>query len=180
MTTKHPPLLFLDVESLGLDDAPVWEVAAIRVSTITHENPIHYQSFVDHDPTEMDSELPQSFRDDYEKRYNVVESFPPTFVAEKIADMIAPGTIVCGSNPSFDMERIQRLDPIRKFKWHYHSLDIPTLVHGYLLGRGIAPAPPWKSDFLSRIVGVDPADFDRHTAMGDCRWTLAMWNAVTR
>lgn len=173
---NHPPLLFLDCESLGLDDEPIWEVAAARIELSSWV--IEYEAFVDHDPNQMSPELPESFRRDYEARYTADESLPPMFVAEKIAEM-AEGTIVCGSNPSFDMERIQRLDPWRKFGWHYHPIDIPTLVHGYLLGRGIAPAPPWKSDFLSRIVGVDPADFDRHTARGDVDWTLAMWNEVT-
>ena len=38
--------------------------------------------------------------------------------------------------------------------------------------------PPWDSDALSRAVGVNPDDFDRHTALGDARWAKAMYEAV--
>ena len=38
--------------------------------------------------------------------------------------------------------------------------------------------PPWSSDGLSSAVGVDPEQFERHTAMGDVRWVMAQWDAV--
>jgi len=38
--------------------------------------------------------------------------------------------------------------------------------------------PPWKSEALSRAVGVDPRDFDRHTALGDALWARAIYSAV--
>jgi oligoribonuclease (3'-5' exoribonuclease) len=38
--------------------------------------------------------------------------------------------------------------------------------------------PPWDSGELSRAVGVDPDDFDRHTALGDARWAKAIYQAV--
>lgn len=38
--------------------------------------------------------------------------------------------------------------------------------------------PPWKSDALSRAVGVDPEQFDRHTALGDAYWAKAIYEAV--
>ena len=42
-----------------------------------------------------------------------------------------------------------------------------------------APALPWDSDEISRVVGVDPDDFDRHTALGDARWARAIYDAIT-
>lgn len=38
--------------------------------------------------------------------------------------------------------------------------------------------PPWKSVDLSRAVGVEPEDFDKHTALGDARWAKAIYEAV--
>jgi hypothetical protein len=39
--------------------------------------------------------------------------------------------------------------------------------------------PPYHSDSLSRAVGVEPpGDGVRHTAMGDVRWCVALWDAI--
>lgn len=38
--------------------------------------------------------------------------------------------------------------------------------------------PPWNSNDMSRAVGVEPDDFDRHTALGDARWAKAIYEAV--
>jgi hypothetical protein len=38
--------------------------------------------------------------------------------------------------------------------------------------------PPWKSADLSRAVGVNPEDFEKHTALGDARWAKAIYEAV--
>ncbi len=38
--------------------------------------------------------------------------------------------------------------------------------------------PPWDSNKLSLAVGVDPDDFDRHTALGDARWAKAIYERV--
>lgn len=39
--------------------------------------------------------------------------------------------------------------------------------------------PPWASEEVSRAIGVDPDNFDRHTAMGDVLWAMAIYDAVT-
>jgi len=93
--------------------------------------------------------------------------------------------------------------------WHYHLIDIEALAVGWLNGRrsrqneivdgyslenngkkapGLvrwdSPGPwdvplPWKSDDLSRLVGVEPASGeDRHTALGDARWAMRIYDAV--
>jgi hypothetical protein len=69
--------------------------------------------------------------------------------------------------------------------WHYQPVDVETLVAGFLLGRSIVghldPAVrlPWSSSDLSLAVGVDPAEFDRHTALGDVAWAWAQLLAIT-
>lgn len=94
---------------------------------------------------------------------------------------------ICGAIPSFDEERLRRLllaNGVRH-RWHYHIIDVEALAAGYICGnwpddpsqRSLA-APPWNSNDLSRAVGVDPDDFDRHSAMGDARWAKAIYEAV--
>lgn len=86
-----------------------------------------------------------------------------------------------GANPAFDAERIARqwLEPLAVERpWHYHLMDIETIVIGYLKARDELPKGPWRSDQLSELIGVDPKDYPRHTAMGDVRWVMAQWDVV--
>src|SRR5690606_35277881 len=69
--------------------------------------------------------------------------------------------------------------------WHHHLIDAEALAVGYPPGIPGERPPfpherlPWASDTLSRAVGVDPDDFDRHTALGDARWARAIYDAIT-
>lgn len=183
------PIMFLDVECLGLDDdAPVWNIAAIRVAPNGRCRWIA-DLLVEHDAddaTRRIDAMPESFRVDYQRRY--VERDPAAEVmsagdaARIIWTHATPGTLVAGSNPDFDMRHLTRmmravnLEP----RWHYHPFDIPQMALGYATAKmGGLPAGPWKSDYLSRIIGVDPRDYARHTALGDCQWSRAMWAAMT-
>jgi hypothetical protein len=73
--------------------------------------------------------------------------------------------------------------------WHYHLIDCEALAVGYLAGvadgekwSGDDPRMlgdlPWDSDRLSAALNVKlPAD-QRHTALGDAAWALAIYDAV--
>lgn len=70
--------------------------------------------------------------------------------------------------------------------YHYQPIDVETLAAGYLHLQQNGDnhdypelALPWDSEALSLAVGVDPAKFERHTALGDARWAKAVWEAVT-
>jgi hypothetical protein len=85
------------------------------------------------------------------------------------------GAHLVGAVPSFDAAFLDRL--LRRHSlvpaWHYHLCCVEALAAGKL---GIPP--PWDSNELSRKVGVEPRDFDRHTALGDARWAKAIYDAV--
>lgn len=177
-------LVFLDVETLGLNPAaPIWEFAAIRREVnggFICDTKI--ELFIQHDPAHWldDPEFPDSFKDDYRKRFDRETALPESAAADIIASYVKDKAVVHGSNPGFDMERIESLLSRNGITpgWHYHPIDVPTLVQGYLAAKNLLPEPPWKSDTLSAAVGVDPADYNRHTAMGDCAWTLAQYDIV--
>ena len=57
--------------------------------------------------------------------------------------------------------------------WHYHLCCVENLAAGKL---GLQP--PWDSDELSRKLGVEVSDEDKHTALGDARWAKAVYDAV--
>ena len=92
------------------------------------------------------------------------------------------GAHLVGAVPSFDADvlgtrmRAQGIPP----SWHYHLQDFETLIAGYLAGQGKpVPSLPWRSDDLSRMIGVEPPEnHERHTALGDARWAARVWDAV--
>lgn len=120
--------------------------------------------------------------------------------AECFRDLVGTAHM-CGAVVSFDEERLRRLllrHGIRP-RWHYHLIDVEALAAGWLaairrdasdLGGAasdpitehcvnmVTARPPWDSGELSRAVGVNPDDFDRHTALGDARWAKAIYEAV--
>lgn len=202
-------IVFLDTETLGLDlDAPIWEVAAIRRSinagapSCIVETELHL--FINAEPLPWLDSLPAEFADDYRTRFgqNYGKSLAPTVAAGVIHKFLDGRPHIVGAVPDFDTTRIrhQLFRPLLlPDPWHYHLIDIENVVVGYVHGvaaraidearmRGEEPNPalvnrrldlPWKSDELSRAVNVNPDDYARHTAMGDVRWTMAQWDAVT-
>jgi len=52
------------------------------------------------------------------------------------------------------------------------SVHLDALIAGYL-----GTPPPWDALALSRAIGVEPSDFDRHSALGQCRWALSAYRA---
>lgn len=182
---KPADLCFMDTETLGLDpDAPVWEFAAIRrtyVEGVPHEQEFH--CFIDHraDPwlNQMHANGGSSFVKDYLLRFDA----PRAMTSHRACELINKATRdahIVGAVPSFDTERLTTLLHSRGFEpaWHYHLIDVENVVVGHLAAKGLVCTPPWKSDSLSRAVGVEPEDFNRHTAMGDCQWVRAQWNSV--
>lgn len=191
-------LLFMDAETTGLD--PVihvpWEVAAVlaehtddgRLVVLGEE-----AAFI----RLTDAEL--SMADPVALSIGRFERLPldsddlstPGEVARAIDDLCVGRPHLVGAVPSFDDRRVG--DLMRRCgitpRWHYHLIDIEALAVGFLAGVGSAhlctedddanlPPGPWKSDDLSLALGVDPAQFDRHTAMGDVRWCMAQYAAV--
>lgn len=167
-------------------DAPVWEVAFIRVDGNQPFGDQRMSMFVRVDPDQRDEwlpKLPQEFQDDYRSRYVSDRVFTPEDVVNLVARASEGRALVCGSNPGIDMRWMERMalnagHTESPFKWHYCPENIPTLARGWLNGKGIFPAPPWGSEFISQACGVDPTQFARHTALGDCEWTYALWKKV--
>lgn len=179
-----PDITFLDVETMGLDPAaPIWEFAAIRRQvTGDFTCDIWSQLFIQHDPAHWldDPDWPDIFKADYRARFDPATAMPEAKAAEIIASYTEDGAVIHGSNPGFDMERLERLLRRNRIEpaWHYHPVDVPTLAQGYLAARRELPPKPWKSDTLSLAAGIDPADYERHTALGDVRWTQALYDTV--
>ena len=185
-------LVAIDTETLGLAaHHPIWELALIRREPDGAQVEHHW--YVRHDDLAGDPDLPESFRTDYESRYDAHAAIRTRDLAVILRHLLRPidgqQPILIGSNPSFDAERIgyQIADDLPGL-WHYRTIDVDTLTAGWIAGRRSAErvvtgphegvlAPPWKSDDLAATTGVQ-AGLHRHTALGDARWALAVWDSV--
>lgn len=175
--------VFLDTETLGLKRrAPIWEFAAVRIeSDGTMSQREHFQ--IQHDPyrdgVDWVESLPDRFARDYLNRYDEGDAVPASQAAAVIAEIVQNDAVIAGSNPAFDMERLG--DLLDRYGitpgWHHHPHDVPTMAVGWLAGQGRPMRRPWKSDAVSAACDIDPADYDRHTAMGDVEWT---WDLFVR
>lgn len=183
------PLIFLDCETTGLQPGDeVWEFAAVLRRSDGVETEIH--EFVDHN-LDRATCLPEPFRADHDARYQHDAALLQHEFADVLMD-IFPETDdyrarphIVGAVPNFDTEHLAKI--LRRHGrepfWHHRLIDVETLTVGYLRGITASALPalltqPWDSDGLSRAVGVDPEQFERHTAMGDVRWAMAIYDAV--
>lgn len=179
MTRLDHDLCFADTETLGLDPAaPIWEFAAIRLNRDGTRDELHCQIL--HQQDHWLDTLPTQFAEDYRARFDLQAAIPPAMAAREI-QRITDGAIIAGSNPAFDIERLTRLLErcARTPGWHFHPLDIPSMVVGWISANELDNNLVWKSDTLSELTGVLPQNYRRHNAMGDVGWCLAQWESMT-
>ena len=194
------PLCFIDTETTGVHPGrKVWEVAMIRRDDRGERET---SFFVQVDLAAADP-FGLSIGRFYERhptgRYlSGEEDMEVGFLrsglstAEEVARWTY-GAHLVGAVPNFDAETLAPL--LRENglipAWHYHLVDVENLAAGWLVGHAAAMGtppdlvtaaiPPWKSDELSRHCGVEPPGEDeRHTALGDARWAMRLYDAVTR
>lgn len=173
-------IAIIDTETLGLDPRvhPVWEVAIAFGERETQE----YSWQVEVRDIDIDRADPYALQiAGFHDRYNLDETLTPRATAERLVGML-DGRHIIGAVPSFDEERLRQLVwkhlPGAKIPWHYHLIDVETLLIGWLVAQGHRPQLPWDSDELSELVGVTGAD--RHTALGDVRWARAQLVEMVR
>lgn len=100
---------------------------------------------------------------------------------------LSRGAHLVGNVVSFDadvLDRRMRAHGILP-AWHYHLIDCEALAVGYLAAQtdhpmtgDVAQQLPWDSGQISAALGIDPAKYERHTALGDARWAMDLYDAV--
>jgi hypothetical protein len=112
-----------------------------------------------------------------------------TGIAREVAALL-DGALIVGANPWFDAGHIDAF--LREYgqalSADYHMRDISSVVAGYLAGcsredwswPGPWPGPLTSSKLtdVARAVGIDPGSYQTHTALGDTRLTVAIWDRV--
>ena len=179
------PVVFVDCETLGLDPDvnPIWEIGLILPDGKEREWQVEVT------PRDISLAHPVALEiSGFDRRYGHDRAIDTRADVCRDLDAIIPtGAHLCGAVVSFDEERLRRMLWAEGYspRWHYHLVDVETLAKGFLYGRSSMDGPEDRidedlddSEVLSRAVGVDPADFDRHTALGDARWAKAIYEAV--
>lgn len=201
MTTA--PLCFIDVETDGLHPGKrVWEVAMIRrepdrtADGTPVESSHHFFVGIDLRNSDLHGLQVGGFWDRHPSGRKLSGKEPsPTDLrgvtckhdAAKEIMRVTFGTHLVGVNPAFDADTLTGLLRSEGYlpAWHYHVLDVSAMAMGWLNAdastyREGPVAPPWKSDELAAACGVEPAaDSDRHTALGDARWAMRWYDALT-
>ena len=198
------PVCFVDVETTGLhaDRHEIWEVGLIDAAGDEHSWMLNVGGLTGADPYSL---AVGRFHERHPQGNLIDPAEAPKITtrldfAHKFS-RLTHGAHLAGAVISFDEERLRRLLWTNNVAhgWHYHLIDVEALAAGFIagtwntvnnLGHGDPKAdgytrdealeaiPPWDSNRLSRLVGVDPDDYDRHTALGDCRWAKAIYYAV--
>lgn len=200
--------IVLDTETCGLAlDDDIWEVGAIVRRRDGRQGEFH--AFVDHDPAKCINLPPSFRADHVARfpgasaEHGCTGSGPKSLGQADTARVLAgllggdPKPHIVGAVPNFDTERIARLLRAHGYEpgWHYHLIDVENLAVGFLRGRLAESTvwmpgeeerlrelltPPWSSEELSLQCGVEPPGPDeRHTALGDAKWALRWYDAIT-
>lgn len=87
---------------------------------------------------------------------------------------------IVGAVPSFDVHTFEPMFRRHGLCWpaHYHLVDAECVAVGALAARGILPRFPYSGEDLTTMLGLDPAAFAKHTALGDARWARALFDAA--
>jgi hypothetical protein len=190
------PLCFIDTETTGVHPGRrAWEVAIIRREPDGTET----EWLAQVEDVDLSGADPFGLKVGrfYERHFAYAAAASDgcrlsEAAAAREVERLTRGAHLIGAVPNFDAEVFA--DMLRRHKlapaWHYHLVDVEALAVGYLHGRHsdvilsdedyARISPPWKSDDLSRTVGVEPATGDeRHTALGDARWARRLYDAIT-
>ena len=170
-------LVFLDTETTSLaEDAEIWDLA-IDIDGVQEQwffqphnwYAVNAQSLaIGHFYERTAALLPEDWKN-------------PSEVAPALAARLQ-GRHIVGAVPNFDETRLKPwfAQNGAVLTTHYHLIDIETLIVGYAAAKGYVIDLPWKSDALSRLVGVEPPNNEtRHTAAGDVAWIKEQFMAVT-
>lgn len=198
-------LAFVDTETTSLRaDRRAWEIGIIARHEDGHEVEHHW--FIDASHLDLGNADPMAlkigrFHERHPQyRLDPFDGTPASDEAGALREVeaVTRGAHLVGAVVSFDAEVLgnrMRANGICP-SWHYHLIDMEALAVGWLHrhaahleNRQISldeatklrqlATPPWKSGDLSAALGVTVSEEDRHTALGDARWAMRLYNAVT-
>jgi hypothetical protein len=102
-------------------------------------------------------------------------------LAGQVARMLS-GAHLVAANPAFDAGHLAAFLRANGecLTADYHLTDLGSLVRGWAAAQGGTPPFPLKVASAAAIVGLNPEDYEAHTALGDARMARDIYDAVMR
>lgn len=109
------------------------------------------------------------------------------WVLSRVKPEIAPSGAVLPVHvvaciPAGDIEVLRELLHCNGLPWpaHYHQICAESMAIGALRARGVDVPVPFSAGWLGDQLGVSQLmPLDKHTALGDARWTMALFDAAS-
>lgn len=173
-------IIYLDTETTGVDPFydQIWELYAHKIDDTGEETILDIQIHHDH---HLLQGLPPKFRADHDQRFDPTKAVGRIEAAHIIHTFIGNDKPhIVGLNPAFDTNMIAHHYHLFGYmpNWNYHLIDLEAMTLGHLAAQGIPVGLPFKSDALAALIGVNPDDYDRHTAKGDVQFAVAWHQAL--
>lgn len=177
--TSNRAVAFLDTETTKLARLRrPWEIALIlRPAGGRRADDVEHHWFIDLADVHLWTADPIALNIGrfYQRHPDIVETSPnasdPLSHVLVELERLTRGAVIAGSNPAFDTDMLDRLMRERHVlpSWYHHPEDVPTLVRGWLAGKGLTVPAERKTDQILASAGLNLDQYARHTAMGDCR-----------
>ncbi len=177
-------LAFVDIETIGLDHRrhQPWEIGLILRSDHYGPDTEHsWNLLVDLGKADPMALTVSRF---YERSDAMLISHPAR-AAEQFA-RLTHNAVLIGANPAFDAGFLEKWlrDNGACPGWHYRVVDVEAMAIGYLAARDWSQAAslgvPWHSNALFATLGLDLTNYERHTALGDCRLVRDAYDKMFR
>ncbi len=184
------PICFTDTETTGLDPDQghdVWELAIVRRDlNASFEVKALYQVRPD-----LEKADPKALEiGGFNERFVVPDGHEACRIdgagqvtpvtrdtVQRRAHRLLRRSVVVGSNPGFDAAFLKKFLE-GATPWHYRPVDVIAMA-ATRLGLFGQENVPWRSEDISRRLGVEPPGKDtRHTALGDALWVRDMFDAI--
>lgn len=183
MTEPTAPLCFLDTETTSLNrrTRQAWDIGLIRREPDgSEEESAFFVKDLDLREADPTSLRIGRFYDRYRMDHEVKDGldrylYLAPIGAARAVERMTRGAVLVGAVPSFDEETLARLlyDNGLVPAWNYHLVDVETLAAGAL-----RMPPKWDFDKVLAAYGLTYDEADRHTAIGDARMAMWLFDAV--
>ena len=183
-------LVFVDTETTSLrPDRRIWEIGLITRNPEGTRDDRPWQAFIQ----SADLDLAGADRKalsvgGFYERHPEYSGYAAGHCLEEAAalswvEAITRGAILVGHNVAFDAEGLATRMRANGFcpSWNYHLLEISSYAAGHLRGAGMPgylTTPPWSLDEVARAVGVRSDADARHTAVGDAKLVMDVWDTL--
>jgi len=181
-------LVFIDTETTSLrPDRRAWDVGMI---VREDGKDTEHQFFVDTNDLDLGNADPFALRVGrfYERHPHMLpwESHRMDMVGSERAVMeqveeLTRDAHLIGAIVSFDAEVLAARMRARGIlpSWRYHLIDVESLAIGYLRNSDKKMEPPWDAREFDAALGLKPAPAaEKHTAIGDARWAMRIYDEV--